>query len=189
MTDTAQALAKILSAAPTGTQTYALMDCALDSTIYPTIQTSGCPATCLYGEIWQSGLSDIAPYLVTLTPSAKFSSELLTWDWYANWGYFVQSTASLDACAKAFTAVTTAALPDGSNAFFRFQDPRVIRTFLKTATADDLGAVFGKATRLVVPMADDGTSYEGAIVYTLANGALQQTETRFNARFNARFNG
>lgn len=184
MTDTAQALAKILSAAPTGAKTYALMDCALDSTIYPTIHSCGCPAECLYTQSWQSGLSDIAPYLVELMPNAKFSNELLTWDWYANWGYFVQSAANLDDCAKAFTAVTTAILPDGSNAFFRFQDPRVVRTFLKTATTDDLGAVFGKATRLVVPMADDGTSCEGAIVYTLTNGALQQTETRFNAQFN-----
>ncbi|MCR4376470.1 MAG: DUF4123 domain-containing protein [Rhodospirillales bacterium] len=179
MTDTAQALAKILSAAPTGAKTYALMDCALDSTLYPTIQASDCSAKCLYTQSWQSGLSDISPYLVELTPGAKFSSELLTWDWYANWGYFAQSAASLDDCAQAFAAVTSVKLPDGTNAFFRFQDPRVIRTFLQTASADDLQTVFGKATRLVVPMADDGTSSEGAIVYTLANGALQQSETRF----------
>lgn len=179
MTDTAQGLSKILAAAPSGSKTYALMDCALDSTIYPTIQGCGCPLKCLYTQGWQAGLSDIAPYLVELDPKAKFSTELLSWDWYANWGYFVQSTASLDDCAQAFAAVTTAQLPNNIEAFFRVQDPRVLRVFLESATANDLATVFGKATRLVAPMADDGISAEGAIVYTLKNGKLQHVETRF----------
>ena len=182
MSDTAQGLKKILDGAPSGTKTYALMDCALQShTTYPAVQNSDCPSRCLYGESWQAGLVDVAPYLIELDPTAKFSNELLTWDWYGNWGYFVQSAASLDDCAQAFMPLTTATLPDRSEAFFRFQDPRVLRDFLQTASADNLKALFAKASRLVVPMADDGTSNEGAIVYTLEKGALHKTETRFGA--------
>lgn len=180
MTETSQALKTILDAAPQGTKTYALMDYALQSTIRPTIQASGCASKCLYTQSWQTGLADVAPHLVELDPKAKFSAELLTWDWYANWGYFVQSAASLDECAQAFTAVTTAQLPNDVEAFFRFQDPRVLRVFFETASTEDLVAVFGKATRLIVPMADDGVSSEGAIVYTLKNGALKQSASRFD---------
>jgi len=181
MTETSQALKTLLDAAPTGSKTYALMDCALESTtIYPTIQSSGCPSRCLFTQSWQVDLADVAPYLVELDPKTQFSAELLTWDWYANWGCFVQSTASLDDCAQAFTAVTTAQLPDGTEAFFRFQDPRVLRVFFETASKDDLAAVFGKAMRLVVPMEDDGHSTEGAIVYTLENGTLKQSASRFD---------
>lgn len=180
MTETPQALKTLLDAAPKGANTYALMDCALDSTICPTLHASGCAMKCLYTQSWQTPLGDVAPYLVELDPKANFSTTLLTWDWYANWGYFVQSAASLDDCAQAFMAVTTAQLPNHVEAFFRFQDPRVLRVFFETASADDVKAVFGKATRLVVPMADDGVSREGAIVYTLESGKLHQVATRFD---------
>lgn len=180
MTETSQALDTILKNAPSGTKTYALMDCALDSTVHPAIQDSGCPNTCLYAESWQAGLANIAPHLLELTPRAKFSTTLLSWDWYGNWGVFVQSSADLATLASQFKAITMAKLPDGKEAFFRFFDPRVLRPFLANASSNDLNAVFDKATRYVVPMVDDGLMGEGAIVYTLDNGALAQTETRFD---------
>lgn len=180
MSDTAEALKTLLDAGPKGTKTYALMDCALDSTIYPTIQASGCPNQKLYGESWQSGLADIAPHVVELTSSAKFSTELLTWDWYGNWGYFVQSTTSLSDLAQSFADLTTAKLSSGEEVFFRFFDPRVIRVFLAQASKNDLQSVFAKAERLVVPSAEVQGEGEAAIAYTLKNGSLAQSETKFD---------
>lgn len=180
MTDTSQALKSILAGAPQGAKTYALMDCALDSTIYPTIQGSGCPMKCLYAEAWQSGLADIAPYLVELAPNAPFYTTLLSWDWYANWGCFVQSNADLDRLVSHLQTLTTAQVPGGQHAFFRFYDPRVLRPFLAVAAPDDLKAVFDGVARFVVPMLDDGLKGEGAIVYALDNGALKPVETRFD---------
>lgn len=176
MTETKQSLTQVLEAAPSGEKTFALMDCALDSIIYPTIKDSGCPIKCLYGEAWQSGLADIAPYLVELDPKAAFSSELLTWDWNGNWGCFVQSNASLDDLSVSLQALTTAQTPDGKEVFFRFQDPRVIRPFLANASPDNIKTLFAKAARIVAPTSDDNALGVGAIVYTQENGALKQTE-------------
>lgn len=179
MTDTAQGLKQILDAAPTGTVTYALMDGALDSTIVPTIEHSGCPAACLYGEAWQAPLRDVAPFVVELAPQAKFSSELLGWDWYANWGVFVQAPARLDAVATAMQALSVAEMPDGQEVFFRFYDPRVLRPFLAAAPSCDLSAVFAQVQRIVAPMVDDGLKGEGAVVYTWQHGALAAQKIRF----------
>jgi len=181
MTETSQALKSILDQAPKGSKTYALMDYALDSTIYPTVTASGCPAQNLYAETWQAGLNDIAPHLVELDPKSPFSSELLGWDWYGNWGYFVQSSASLSDVATPFQDMAVAILPDGQETFFRFVDPRVIRVFLPKLTTQSLKPIFNTANRLVVPTPDIHGETEGAIVYTLKNGTLTQSVTRFDS--------
>lgn len=179
MSVTSEALQKILNAAPTGTKTYALMDAALDSTIYHTIKTNGSTYANLYTLSWQQPLEDIAPYAVELAPQSTFYQELLTWDWYANWGYFIQSPASLEQLSASFAPLTIAQLQNGTQGFFRFYDPRVIRPFLESASSTQLNIFFAKASRLVVPMLDDGLQGEGAIIYTVTNGALNQTENRF----------
>ncbi len=181
MTATSEALKTILGQAPKDSKTYALMDCALDSTIYPTIQASGCPVACLYADDWQKNFGDIAPHLVELTPSAKFSTELLGWDWYGNWGYFVQSQETLDQLSAAFAPLATVKMPDGATSFFRYFDPRVIRVFLAQADSAGLTAIFGQDHRLVVPTKEVPKEPEGAIIYTLANGKLVQSETQFTA--------
>jgi hypothetical protein len=155
------------------------MDCALDSTIFSTISASGCPLENLYTLAWQSGLSDIAPHLVELVPQAAFSQELLSWDWYGNWGYFVQAQAPLKELAASLSALTIVSSPDAKDAFFRFFDPRVLRPFLDASSEQDLRLVFAKASRFVVPMLDDGLRGEGAIVYAMNNDVLTKVGHRF----------
>jgi hypothetical protein len=179
MSTTSEALKAILSDVPAGTKTYALMDCSLDSTLYPAIIKSGCPLIGLYREPWQKKLGEIAPHLVELETGSPFYRELVSWDWYGNWGYFVQSGASLDDLGAALAPLTLATAPNGQQVFFRFFDPRVLRPFLSAATKTDIELLFTTATRFVVPMLDDGLQGEGAINYTAQDGALQRVERRF----------
>jgi hypothetical protein len=79
----------------------------------------------------------VAPYLASLDP------ELLDWTrrelWQGPWGILVFSRAPLDELFQHFRRFLTVHMPNGQSAFFRFQDPRILPTFLQSAESRDLG--------------------------------------------------
>jgi hypothetical protein len=81
--------------------------------------------------------SAVSPYLACL------DEELWAWTqrelWETKWGVLVFSRTPLAELAEHFRRFLTAHLLDGSVALFRFQDPRVLTSFIGTAEAFQSG--------------------------------------------------
>jgi hypothetical protein len=92
----------------------------------------------------------IAPYLAVVDTGMLewICSEL----WDQPWGIFAVADADLEAMRRHFRRFLIVSAPDGEQWYFRFYDPRVLRRFLPTCSADQVNELFG----LVVSFAISG---------------------------------
>lgn len=133
--------------------TYALVDAARDERIYPALLKADCPWLCIYRGDAAVTMAEVAPYLVTLQPRARFTWWLLDNGWAHSWAVFLHAIVGPDRLQAHFRRLTMAQLPDGKKVYFRFYDPRVLRIYLPTCTPAELETVFGPVERFV--MEDD----------------------------------
>ena len=89
-------------------------------------------------------------------------------------GVLFESPASLEAIHAHLREIFVATDEQRQEYFFRFYDPRVIRTFLPTCHPEELKEFFGPVVRWVVE-SEDATSY---VAYTLEESALKRSEVR-----------
>jgi hypothetical protein len=147
---------------------FAVLDGARDERIAPAVQKAGLEHVCLYrGELAQT-LSDVAPYLVALEPRHEFTRWLLANGWGQSWGIFVVSTAPLADLRRHLRKFLMVYDESGKPLYFRFYDPRVLRIFLPTCTADQLQSLFGPVLRYV---AEEGSA-NALVVYSRADRRL-----------------
>lgn len=93
----------------------------------------------------QSGadLANFAPYLVQLPPRSPLLRQLIQEGWGNGWGiYFTceKSFAEVRRHLRHFLVVHTEA---GTELYFRFYDPRILRVFLPTCTPDQAREFLG----------------------------------------------
>jgi hypothetical protein len=85
----------------------------------------------------------VAPWL------AKVDVPLLDWVratlWAEPWGLFVEARATADVLRKHLRRQLIAQDGSGKRMYFRFYDPRVLRTYLRTATPSERADLFGPA--------------------------------------------
>ncbi len=129
---------------------FALIDAAADNAIYPALLAADCPWLCLYRGNAAITMAEVAPYLVHLEPSARFTRWLLQNGWRRSWMVFAIAAVPIDRLQAHFRRLVMARLPDGRNVFFRFYDPRVLRVYLPTCTEEELRMVFGPVERYVM---------------------------------------
>lgn len=122
---------------------YALLDAARDERIHPALLRSECEWLCLYRGNAAAALADAAPYLVRLEHDAPFTEWLLENGWGNSWGVFLHTRVAIERLQAHFRRLVMARLPDGRVVFFRFYDPRVLRVYLPTCTAEEKETVFG----------------------------------------------
>ena len=98
-------------------------------------------AVSLYRGSAEETLFAIAPYLVQLdwTLLEWITTEL----WTQPWGMFVFGDASIETLRTHFRQYLTVSGPQGESWYFRFYDPRVLRKYLASCTADELAAFYG----------------------------------------------
>lgn len=110
-----------------------------------------------------------APRLIALEhwPQASIA-RLLDEGWGRSWGVFVRSHRNFRTLLEHLRALHTARLPSGQIVQFRFYDPRVLRAYLPTCTADELAQVFGPIHEIVLESEDPAT----ALRYSLAQREL-----------------
>lgn len=90
----------------------------------------------------QTPLWDVAPYLVPIDPDSGFLEH-----WARRWGTSVGillvSAADEQTLFDHLRNVFVVEDEEGQEYFFRYYDPRVLRTFLPTCTASQLDELFG----------------------------------------------
>jgi hypothetical protein len=98
---------------------------------------------CLYRGELKPDLAEVAPYLVHLRRETEFTRWLLEKGWGNHWGILALSQADLRTMRRHFRTFMMVHDPDGKPLYFRYYDPRVLRIYLPTCNAEELGIVFG----------------------------------------------
>lgn len=121
---------------------WAILDCARDRRIYRQLQVSRLDYQCLYSGSLPTVLRVVAPHMVELSPRYGFTRSLLAQAWGNHWGIFVRVN-DWSLLRHQLRKLLTVQAEDGRRLLFRFYDPRVLRAYLPTCTAEELTQVFG----------------------------------------------
>lgn len=136
-----------------GNRIFAFLDACDEPLIPPKVFELGTKAVSLYSGSAEQEHAFVAPYAV------EVDEDLLAWIEQAlaatPWGYFLLTgqDCSLMELRKHFRRFLKAKLPNKKRVMFRFYDPRVISTFLKSAEKQDVITIFGpvNAFGLIIP--------------------------------------
>ncbi len=150
---------------------FALLDAARHDSIFPAVMGADCLIACLYREA-PDELARAAPYLVEIQPKSAFADWLFR-RWGDHWGILLATRARLDDLYRHFRRFLIVKEAGGRRLYFRYYDPRVLRSYLPTCTAEELSTVFGPVERFVLE--DENPS--GLLRFSLDRGALR-TERR-----------
>ncbi|PTL79435.1 DUF4123 domain-containing protein [Vitiosangium sp. GDMCC 1.1324] len=136
---------------------YVLLDSARDESIIPTLQDTDLEVDCLFSGVMPAELSRAAPYLVRLRRSSPFTPWLAEHSWSKSWGVYLQATGDREAVRKHLQSLLLVRTEQGKELFFRYYDPRVLRVYLPTCTAQEVQQMFGPV-RSFFAEGEDGAS-------------------------------
>ena len=122
---------------------YALLDAACEPSVLKVLFESKEQYQSLFEGQQGAQLAHFAPYLVRLPAESPFIASLVEQGWGKNWGIFVTCQETLEDLRRHFRHFLMVKLPDRKQAYFRFYDPRVLRLYLPTCTAEEIRLIFG----------------------------------------------
>lgn len=159
-------------------EAWALLDGARSPEVFPRVTSPAMPSRCLYiGEL-DPALARVAPYLVRLSRSAPATRELLERAWGDSWGVLLRSSAPMGAVHQHFRRLLRVQDESGRRMLFRFYDPRVLRVYLPTCRADELGTVFGPVEFFLMEAEETANILE----FRNQRGVLARSEVRSEKR-------
>lgn len=147
---------------PAPMQTYALLDAARIPGLTEVLETSRLDHACLFRGDSFDQLKQVAPWLVRIEGSGKFTRNLFrassrSWHlWDKGAGIFIRTTAPLDELAAHLRRFTKVSDKDGKWLFFRFWDPLVAQIYFDGMAdhAERISQIFrmpsGKPIEMVV---------------------------------------
>jgi hypothetical protein len=122
---------------------YAILDAARDIRIMALLMQSKEEHQSLYEGVQGAKLSQVAPYLVRLDKGSLLLGSLLLEGWGKSWGIYLTCASELAEVRRHLRRFLEVQLPDGKQVYFRFYDPRVLRVYLPTCTAEEADQFFG----------------------------------------------
>jgi hypothetical protein len=150
---------------------FAVLDATRDAlSILGLLRASGEEYQCLYEGTQAQVLEAFAPYLVRLTENSKLLENVIASGWGKNWGIFAVSGADFQSVRRHFRTFLMVNGPDGKRLYFRYYDPRVLRTYLPTCDAAETKFIFGP---LAAYLCEDDAS-DTLLVFRPAAGAPQK---------------
>jgi len=127
---------------------HAVIDAANQPVVPPRMLADDVEARALFEDRKHPDLHTAAPYL------AKVDGALARWMrrtiWPAHWGIFIETNVGFGELRRHLRRIMLVEGPDGKTLYFRFYDPRVLPTFLNTATSEQLDEFFGPVTAYIV---------------------------------------
>ncbi len=129
-----------------GERLFGVLDAARDSMVLSLLCGHNVESQSLYEGVPGEMLDAFAPHLVAFDPRHAGCRALLeSWlqrGWGASWGIFVTSAARFSNVRRHLRRLLMVKLDDGRRVYFRFYDPRVLRTFLPLCTARQAALLF-----------------------------------------------
>jgi hypothetical protein len=99
-------------------------------------------AVCLFSGKLDEGVRRRAPYLVPLPAESAFARFWLETGWDDDWGVLLRSDRPQEDVRRHLRQFLRAQMPDGRIVLFRFYDPRILPTYLRSCSAAELAAWF-----------------------------------------------
>jgi hypothetical protein len=122
--------------------TYMVVDGASTRALIDHLYDDEADFCCLISGALEPDMQEVAPYLVVLKSGERFAEWILQYAFGQHWGVVLRSALPMDDLARRYRKLLRVRGPDGEPLFFRFYDPRVLRTYLPTCVDDELLAWF-----------------------------------------------
>jgi hypothetical protein len=143
---------------------YMVVDGARDERVYRAVYESRLDYECLFTGSIPYELSAAAPYLVNLTKESSFTRWVLEEGWGKGLGIFVWAWANTELLRRHFRRLLQVQDEQGRKLYFRYYDPRVLRTYLPTCTQAERTEFFGPVQQYLLESPDGQVlSYEVAL--------------------------
>ena len=150
MTGSVQSVSSILFREP-GTNVFAVLDGASIPDLLDHLYANPRPEfECLYTGELEPDLAETAPYLVRIAEESEFTSWLLGQGWGKHWGIFILTQADFKTLRKHLRRFLIVYDSDARSLYFRYYDPRVLRTYLPTCNQGELAEFFGPVAAFVL---------------------------------------
>jgi Domain of unknown function (DUF4123) len=130
---------------------FAVLDAARTERIVPLLHTAADEFDSLYQGIQAQTMADGAPYLVRFAKESRLLRRLVFEGWGQSWGSYLESRAPLRELRSHFRRLLMVTREsNGQPMYFRFYDPRVLRTFLPTCALRQKEQIFGEVEAFLV---------------------------------------
>lgn len=129
---------------------FAVLDAARDIRILALLLHYKEECQSLYEGVEGATLAQVAPYLVRLAKDSRLLEALVKEGWGKSWGVYLTSSSDLLEIRRHLRHFLQVKLPDGEQVYFRFYDPRVMRVFLPSCTAEETVQFFGPIKRYLM---------------------------------------
>ena len=157
-----------------GANTFAILDGASVPGLLEKLDQWQPEYVCLYRGELKPDVAEVAPYLVQLEPGTAITEWILSDGWGNHWGIFAITEGDLPTVRQHLRRLLSAYDENGKPLLFRFYDPRVMRVYLPTCNAMELGDIFGP---VAIYLLEDDSS-RAALHFRSVDGKLinqQQT--------------
>jgi hypothetical protein len=125
---------------------YAVLDGAAIPDLLDNLYEQQPEYVCLYRGELEPDIAEAAPYLVNLERDTVFSDWIIEKGWGNHWGIYALSDETMPVLRNHFRRFLIVSDPENKPLYFRYYDPRVLRTYLPICGAKDLANVFGPVT-------------------------------------------
>lgn len=129
---------------------YVILDAARDTKILALLLQSNEQYQSLYEGQQGAKLAQVAPYLVRLPKESQLLEKLVEQGWGQSWGVYLTSSAEFSEVRRHLRHFLEVKMPDATQVYFRFYDPRVLRVYLPTCTAEESAYFFGSIRSYLV---------------------------------------
>lgn len=109
---------------------------------------------CLYDGDKGDDVSAFGPWLVHLPKESPLLEEFLRDGWGKSWGIYILTNRPFAEVRRHFRKFLMAKLPDGREVFFRFYDPRVLRTYLPSCNQTERTEFMASLDKIMVENSD-----------------------------------
>jgi hypothetical protein len=148
-----------------------IIDPARERRIYFDLINSRLEYSCLYSGNIANELEAVAPHLVQLEFEDRYTRDLITRSWGQSWGVFLRCPSRMERLRRHLRTFLLVNDQAGRRLLFRYYDPRVLRVYLPTCTAEELKTVFG-------PVSDfwtEDSSAQQLLGFAFSRGRLVQS--------------
>jgi hypothetical protein len=122
---------------------FAIVDASRDEGILPLLKASNNQYQSLFEGVKAEWLEEFAPYLVYLPKDSPLLEKLVEEGWDKHWAVYLTSREFLERLVNHLRQFLRVKTHEGEKLYFRFYDPRVLRTFLPTLTSNEKNRFFG----------------------------------------------
>lgn len=137
-------LRRALAPADPDLLTYVVLDGAAIDRLLARLHAPDCPpGKCLFPGELAADMMAVAPYVLPFDPRSTFGEWVLEAGWGRHYGVILHTRADLAGIWRHLRTIVKVFDADGRPLYFRFYDPRVLRLFLPTCSAAQLGTLFG----------------------------------------------